>query len=58
MERAALPRGRSNRRDIWAGSDLVGLGKMRSDWNLRLLEEVRPALLSTVLTHCPAFCMH
>ena len=30
----------SNRRDIWAGSDMRGAGADRSKWNLRLLEEV------------------
>ncbi|KZV50624.1 sacsin [Dorcoceras hygrometricum] len=30
----------SNRRDIWFGDDMVGGGKMRSDWNMYLLEEV------------------
>ena len=28
----------SNRRDIWYGSDLTGAGKLRSDWNVCLLE--------------------
>lgn len=30
----------SNRRDIWFGSDMVGGGKERSDWNLYLIENV------------------
>ncbi|GFQ05377.1 sacsin [Phtheirospermum japonicum] len=30
----------SNRRDIWYGDDMTGDGKMRSDWNMYLLEEV------------------
>ena len=30
----------SNRRDIWYGDDLVGVGKMRSDWNVALLQDV------------------
>ncbi|GER32765.1 zinc finger family protein, partial [Striga asiatica] len=30
----------SNRRDIWFGDDMTGDGKMRSDWNMYLLEEV------------------
>ena len=30
----------SNRRDIWYGSDLMGAGKMRSDWNCALLQDV------------------
>lgn len=30
----------SNRRDIWFGDDMAGGGKMRSDWNIFLLEEV------------------
>lgn len=42
----------SNRRDIWFGDDMVGDGKIRSDWNMYLLEEVAaPAyghLLETV----------
>lgn len=42
----------SNRRDIWFGDDMVGDGKIRSDWNMFLLEEVAaPAygrLLETV----------
>ena len=28
----------TNRRDIWYGSDLAGAGKLRSDWNISLLE--------------------
>ena len=31
----------SNRRDIWFGSDLAGAGKLRSQWNVCLLTEVR-----------------
>lgn len=42
----------SNRRDIWFGDDMAGDGKIRSDWNMYLLEEVvAPAyghLLETV----------
>ncbi|KAG9441938.1 hypothetical protein H6P81_017792 [Aristolochia fimbriata] len=30
----------SNRRDIWFGNDMAGGGKVRSDWNLYLLEDV------------------
>ncbi|KAL7096896.1 hypothetical protein ACP275_10G109500 [Erythranthe tilingii] len=30
----------SNRRDIWFGDDMAGDGKMRSDWNMYLLEDV------------------
>ncbi|KAF3777352.1 Sacsin [Nymphaea thermarum] len=30
----------SNRRDIWFGNDMTGCGKVRSDWNISLLEDV------------------
>uniref|UniRef100_A0A0D3DDE0 RING-type domain-containing protein n=1 Tax=Brassica oleracea var. oleracea TaxID=109376 RepID=A0A0D3DDE0_BRAOL len=30
----------SNRRDLWFGNDMAGGGKVRSDWNLYLIEEV------------------
>ncbi|KAK8969856.1 hypothetical protein KSP40_PGU011807 [Platanthera guangdongensis] len=30
----------SNRRDIWFGNDMAGGGKVRSEWNLCLLEDV------------------
>ena len=30
----------SNRRDIWSGSDMEGAGRLRAEWNLRLLEQV------------------
>ncbi|KAF9624036.1 hypothetical protein IFM89_007734 [Coptis chinensis] len=30
----------SNRRDIWFGNDMAGVGKARSDWNVHLLENV------------------
>ncbi|KAL5721483.1 hypothetical protein ACHQM5_005125 [Ranunculus cassubicifolius] len=30
----------SNRRDIWFGNDMAGVGKARSDWNIHLLEKV------------------
>ncbi|KAL4186156.1 hypothetical protein AMTRI_Chr09g12820 [Amborella trichopoda] len=30
----------SNRRDIWFGNDMAGGGKVRSDWNVFLLEDV------------------
>ncbi|KAF5200676.1 Sacsin, partial [Thalictrum thalictroides] len=30
----------SNRRDIWFGNDMAGVGKARSDWNIHLLENV------------------
>ncbi|XP_077231071.1 zinc finger, C3HC4 type (RING finger) family protein [Tasmannia lanceolata] len=30
----------SNRRDIWFGNDMAGGGKVRSDWNIYLLEDV------------------
>ncbi|KAL5993451.1 hypothetical protein ACLOJK_014376 [Asimina triloba] len=30
----------SNRRDIWFGNDMTGGGKVRSDWNIFLLEDV------------------
>ncbi|GAA0148778.1 hypothetical protein LIER_08123 [Lithospermum erythrorhizon] len=30
----------SNRRDIWFGNDMAGGGKVRSDWNMYVLEEV------------------
>ena len=33
----------SNRRDIWFGTDMTGAGRMRSEWNLALLE-VLPSL--------------
>ncbi|KAJ8747299.1 hypothetical protein K2173_011564 [Erythroxylum novogranatense] len=30
----------SNRRDIWFGNDMAGAGKLRSDWNVFILEEI------------------
>ncbi|KAK4746859.1 hypothetical protein SAY87_025896 [Trapa incisa] len=30
----------SNRRDIWFGNDMAGHGKIRSDWNIYLLEDI------------------
>ncbi|KAJ3689238.1 hypothetical protein LUZ61_018402 [Rhynchospora tenuis] len=30
----------SNRRDIWMGNDMAGGGKVRSEWNMALLEDV------------------
>ena len=30
----------ANRRDIWYGTDMVGAGKLRSDWNCALLQDV------------------
>lgn len=30
----------SNRRDIWYGDDMIGDGKLRSDWNYALLSDV------------------
>lgn len=30
----------SNRRDIWIGNDMAGGGRVRSEWNLALLEDV------------------
>lgn len=30
----------ANRRDIWWGSDMTGEGRLRSEWNKLLLEEV------------------
>ncbi|KAF8378912.1 hypothetical protein HHK36_030261 [Tetracentron sinense] len=30
----------SNRRDIWFGNDMAGGGKVRSDWNIYILEDV------------------
>ncbi|KAL1292332.1 hypothetical protein AAHE18_20G264300 [Arachis hypogaea] len=30
----------SNRRDIWFGSDMTGVGRKRSEWNIYLLENV------------------
>jgi sacsin len=30
----------SNRRDIWYGDDMIGAGKLRSDWNRALLHDV------------------
>jgi sacsin len=30
----------SNRRDIWIGNDMAGGGRIRSEWNLALLEDV------------------
>ncbi|KAL3643316.1 hypothetical protein CASFOL_014131 [Castilleja foliolosa] len=41
----------SNRRDIWYGDDMTGDGKMRSDWNMYLLEEVvAPAYAHLLVT--------
>ena len=41
----------SNRRDIWAGGDMAGDGKLRSDWNQALLQDV-VAPLYVQLLHC------
>jgi len=32
----------SNRRDVWTGTDLQGVGKMRADWNEHLLQVQYP----------------
>ena len=29
-----------NRRDIWWGDDMLGLGKVKADWNLALLQDI------------------
>ncbi|XP_057820319.2 uncharacterized protein LOC131033191 isoform X2 [Cryptomeria japonica] len=39
----------SNRRDIWYGSDMDRGGKLRSDWNVCLLEEVVAPAFSELL---------
>lgn len=39
----------SNRRDIWFGNDMAGGGKVRSDWNMLLLEEVIPPAFGHML---------
>ncbi|KAL6536570.1 hypothetical protein OROGR_013142 [Orobanche gracilis] len=39
----------SNRRDIWFGDDMTGEGKMRSDWNMCLLEEVAASAYAHLL---------
>ena len=39
----------SNRREIWQGGDLSGSGKNRADWNIALLTESVPSLLSRML---------
>ena len=28
----------ANRRDVWAGKDMAGVGRMRAEWNLALLQ--------------------
>lgn len=28
----------SNRRDVWTGGDLRGVGKLRAEWNIQLLQ--------------------
>jgi len=30
----------SNRRDIWTGTDMIGIGKIRSQWNILLIRDV------------------
>ncbi|XP_020581520.1 sacsin isoform X2 [Phalaenopsis equestris] len=39
----------SNRRDIWFGNDMAGGGKVRSEWNLCLLEDVIPSAYGRLL---------
>ncbi|KAL7692695.1 putative Zinc finger, RING-type, UBA-like superfamily, Zinc finger, RING/FYVE/PHD-type [Plasmopara halstedii] len=41
----------SNRRDIWTGDDMNGDGKLRSEWNAKLLTDAAaPAYLNFLLT--------
>jgi len=40
----------SNRRDIWRGDDTTGESKIRSEWNLRLIENVLAPLYALLLT--------
>eukprot|EP00884_Botryococcus_braunii_P020227 jgi/Botrbrau1/6889/Bobra.67_3s0008.1 len=52
----------SNRRDIWHGEDMAGSGKLRSDWNLALIEDaLAPTYARTLaaaaqdIGPCPAY---
>jgi sacsin len=40
----------SNRRDIWMGNDMAGGGKVRSEWNMALLEDVAPLAYGRLLS--------
>lgn len=40
----------SNRRDIWRGDDTTGESKIRSEWNVRLMEDVLAPLYVLLLT--------
>eukprot|EP00854_Cymbomonas_tetramitiformis_P005341 gene5341-6484_t len=40
----------SNRRDIWYGKDMAGGGRLRSDWNQCLLEDVVAGAYARLLT--------
>lgn len=44
----------SNRRDIWFGNDMAGGGKVRSDWNMHLLEDVVAPAYCHLLTKVAA----
>ncbi|BDA44284.1 probable Sacsin [Coccomyxa sp. Obi] len=49
----------SNRRSIWFSdlpSDLAGQGKVRSDWNLALLEDLAAPLYARLLEECAKRC--
>lgn len=49
----------SNRRSIWFSdlpSDLVGQGKVRSDWNLALLEDLAAPLYARLLEESAKRC--
>lgn len=43
----------SNRRDIWNGEDMKGMGKFRSDWNSLLLNDVVASTYCYLLSVCP-----
>ena len=51
----------ANRRDIWHGDDMVGVGQLRSEWNIALLQDVlapcyaQLLLYARSLLHGPAF---
>ena len=44
----------SNRRDLWHGADLLGLGKQRASWNAVLLSDIAAPLYATLLAAAAA----
>ncbi|CAN0325240.1 unnamed protein product, partial [Ectocarpus fasciculatus] len=44
----------SNRRDIWSGSDMVGDGELRANWNKALVEELAASCYTRVLVAAKA----